>query len=322
MKSQQTKRHTNLRAAFAAGITALVTLGIGSPSAWAQRDVPGVVGQTRLNDSAAINAAQDVNWDQRLDNQVTLSAEFRDENDKTVKLGDLMKTRPVVLVLPFYKCPGICTAELNGLVDTMKDEKTKFRVGRDFDVVTISINPKEKGDLATAKKKEYLDILGQPGAENGWHFLTGDEASIKKVADDIGFRYKYDPKTDQYAHPGGIVLLTPHGKVSRYFFGVAFSPKDVRLGLTEAGQGRIGSVADRFVLACYHYDPQTGKYGPAVFRIMQVLGFATVFALGSFMLVSFRQNSKEPKLVRGANGAVVTPGGKPADDDAPTADGN
>ena len=148
------------------------------------------------------------------------------------------------------------------------------------------------------KKREYLDMLSQPGAETGWHFLTGTEPSIKKLADDIGFRYKYNSVNDQYAHPTGLTVLTPKGQISRYLFGVVYEPKDTRLALTEAGQGRIGSISDKFVLACYHYDPQTGRYGLAIFRLMQVLGFSTIFILGGFMFLAFRKDIGAPKLTR------------------------
>ncbi|MDX1932113.1 MAG: SCO family protein [Capsulimonadales bacterium] len=271
--------------------TTLYGIFFAAVGAHAQRPVGlGTVGNNR-----PINAARDISWTQRLDHQVTLATPFRNENGQVEPLSTYFGKRPVVLVMPFYKCPGICTQELNGMVDAFKDPQIRFRVGRDFDVVTISINPKETPELATAKKKEYLDILDQPGAENGWHFLTGEEANIKKVADEIGFKYTYDAKTDQYAHPGGIVVLTPQGKVSRYFFGVGFSPRDVRFAVTEAGQGRIGTAVDNFLLACYHYDPQTGTYGPAVFRIMQVLGISTVAILGSFIFLSIRQEQRQAK---------------------------
>ena len=264
----------------------------------------GLPGEGNIRFNTPINAAKDIRWDQRLDNKVTLTTLFRDELGRNVPIGSYFGKRPVILVMPFYRCPGICTAELNGMVDAFKDERLKFKVGRDFDVITISINPKEGPDLATMKKREYLDILSQPGAENGWHFLTGTESSIRKVADEIGFRYKYNPVNDQYAHPGGITILTPDGKVSRYFFGVGFSPKDIRLALTEAGQGRIGSVADTFVLACYHYDPQSGRYGLAIFRLMQVLGFATVFTVGGFMFFAFRKDFRDTRETRNGIGPV------------------
>jgi protein SCO1/2 len=294
--------YTSTRRGFAALAAAAVISLVGAVGAATAQDLPGRGNIRFESPNGPINAARDVAWDQKLDKAVSLDTPFRDENGKTVPLSSYFGKKPVMLVLPFYKCPGICSAELNGMVDTFKDPSIRYKVGRDFDVVTVSINPKEGADLATMKKKEYLDILMQPGAERGWHFLTGDEASIKKLADEVGFRYKYDAKTDQYAHPGGVVILTPNGRVSRYFFGVMFPPKDVRLGLTEAGQGRIGTVADKFVLACYHYDPQTGKYGLAIFRLLQFSGAATLLILGTFMLVMFRKDARDK-----ASGGVGLP---------------
>jgi protein SCO1 len=180
----------------------------------------------------------------------------------------------------------------------------QYRVGRDFEVVTISINPKEGADLATAKKREYMDILAQPGAESGWHFLTGEEANIRRIADEVGFKYVYDPKTDQYAHPAGLVILTPDGKVSKYFFSVNYPARDLKLALTEAGQGRVGTPIDKFLLSCYHYDPKTGTYGPKVFAIMQVTGIMTILVLASFMVYAFRRDAKSPRLVRYADGTI------------------
>jgi protein SCO1/2 len=181
----------------------------------------------------------------------------------------------------------------------------KYRVGRDFDVVTISIDPTEGAELATAKKKEYLDILNQPGAENGWHFLTGDEKNIRKVADQIGYKYAFNPQNRSYAHPGGMVVLTPKGVVSRYFFGVGFPARDVKLALTEAGHGHIGTVTDQFLLACYHYDPATGTYGPKVFLLMQILGFSTVALMGGFIFMALRRDVHDPKYIRTASGDAV-----------------
>ena len=292
MKQNGQKRRSVLRAAA-------VTLGIAGalwggvlPSHAQNNGIPDVaLGQVR-----GINAARDVRWDQKLDGTVDLTTAFRDESGKEEPLGSFIHNRPAIVVMPFYKCPGQCTTELNNMTDTLKDEKFKFRVGRDFDIIVVSIDPKEGAALSTAKKKEYLDVLGQPGAASGWHFLTGREANIKKLADEIGFRYKYDLKTDQYAHPTGLTVLTPKGKLSRYLLGAVYSPKDMRLALTEAGQGRIGTVADQFVLACYHYDPQTGTYGPAVFKIIQVMCFATVAVVGGFMLLSFRKDVGEKRL--------------------------
>lgn len=294
-----------LRKAFTVFGAAATLAGFvgGMTPAKAQQLPPGQLGAMRSG--MPINAAKDMGWTQKLDSQVSLDTPFRDEAGHVMPLKTFFGKRPVVLVTPFYKCPGICTQELNGLVDTLKDDKLKFKLGRDFDVITISINPKEDGELATAKKKEYLDLVNQPGAETGWHFLTGEEANIRKVTGEVGFKYVYDTKTDQYAHPSGIVVLTPDGKVSRYFFGVAYGGRDVKLALTEAGKGRIGNIADQFVLACYHYDPQTGQYGPRIFLLMQVMGSLTVLALGSFMVMAFRKDVQQPRLVRNADGSIT-----------------
>ena len=297
----------NIKAAAAVAVAGLTMAIAAVPGAVRAQGLPGE-GGIRYN--TPINAVRDVSWDQKLDSPISLNNSFRDEDGNVVPLGKYFGHRPVLLVLPFYKCPGICTAELNGMVDAFKDERIQYKVGRDFDVVTLSINPKEGPDLATAKKKEYLDMLMQPGAETGWHFLTGSEASIRKLADEIGFRYKYDVKTDQYAHPSGFVVLTPQGKISRYFFGVGFSPKDTRLAVTEAGQGRIGTLADKFVLACYHYDPQTGTYGLAVFRLLQFTGTATLLALVGFMFAMFRKDARDKAAgdkIAGARATIERP---------------
>jgi len=226
--------------------------------AQAQRTPPGEVGRTR---TVEINAARDVSFTQKLDAQLPLDTPFMDENGNEIRLRDYFGKKPVILMMPFYKCPGVCTNEMNGLVDLFKEIESKFKVARDFNVITISINPKEGADLAMAKKREYMDILNQPGSDTGWHFLTGEEKNIRAVADTIGFRYAYDAATDQYAHAAGIVIVTPGGKVSRYFFGVGYPPRDVKLSLIEAGEGKIGSLGDQLLLPCYAYDPQQGRYG-------------------------------------------------------------
>jgi len=283
-------------AALSLGVTVLAA-GVAmaqAPSASSGVPQPGAQQlPAPVGGGGAINAATDVRFDQLLDSKVTLSNTFRDESGKTVSLADYAGKKPLVLVMPFYQCPGTCTAMLDGMVRAFGDEKIKFKVGRDFEAITVSINPKETPELAAAKKKEYLNLLGMPGAEKGWHFLTGDEANIRKLADEIGYKYKYNPKTDDYAHASGIVVITPDGHVSRYFYGVAYPAGQMKLALTEAGRGKIGTPVDQLILYCYHYDPQTGKYGPAIFRLMQVAGFATVLILGSFMVLAFRRDYRE-----------------------------
>ncbi len=294
----------SITAPLSAVVFGLGVLASAPQAVFAQSQLPGAPAPANPQQNAPINAAKDVSLDQKLNTQVSLNNLFRDESGKIVPLSNYFGGKPVILVLPFYKCPGVCTAELDGMVKAFQDERLKYRVGRDFEVLTVSINPKEGADLAAAKKKEYLNLLSQPGAGQGWHFLTGTEPSIKKLADEVGFRYVYDAKTDQYAHPAGLILMTDGGKVSKYLYGVEYSPKDLRLALTDAGEGKVGSLADKFVLYCYHYDPAKGTYGPAIFRMIQLACFATILLLGSFMLMAFRKDFRDAKV----KGGTVKPG--------------
>jgi protein SCO1/2 len=181
------------------------------------------------------------------------------------------------------------------MVKLFEDDRLGYKVGRDFEAVAVSINPNEGPEIATAKKKEYLNLLSQPGAGQGWHFLTGSDASIHMLAAQVGYRYVFDAKTEQYAHPAGLILLTPGGKVSKYFYGVEYSPIDLRLAMTDAGQGKVGSLADKFVLYCYHYDPARNSYGLAIFHIIQVAGTLTVLCLGTFMFFAFRDDIRNDR---------------------------
>ncbi len=251
---------------------------------------------------SGINAARDVKVDQRLDSRLPLETMFRDEEGGSVKLGSFFGKRPVWLVMPFYQCKNTCAMMLHGIVEAMHDPALKWRVGRDFDVVVISINPKEREALAKATKERYLSELGIPGADKGWHFLTGDESDIRRVANAAGYVYVYDSARDQYAHPTVTMVATPDGRLSRYLFGVVYPGKDVTLAMTEAGKGRIGSVADQLLLMCYHYDPSRNKYGLAVFRLLQVFGTATVLMLGSFMAISLRNERRSRSRAAVANG--------------------
>ena len=258
--------------------------------------------------STGINAARDVKFEQKLDAQITLANTFRDETGATVPLAKYFNTgKPVIVLMPFYKCPGICSAMLDGVLKTVADPRNKYRIGRDYQVVTVSIAPNETAELAAAKKKEYLSLLGVAGAETGWHFLTGDEANIRELADEIGYKYKYDPKTDNYAHASGIILATPDGHVSRYFYGVEYPAGQMKLAMTDASKGKIGSVVDQVILFCYHYDPQKGTYGLAIFRVLQVAGFSTMFFLGLFIVPALIKDAKAPKLMPAApiTGSVV-----------------
>lgn len=237
-------------------------------------------------------ALQDVGIDQRLNEQVPLDAQFKDEQGTTVKLGDYFHSgKPVVINLVYYECPMLCGEVLHGLSAALK--VLKFTPGQEFEVVTLSIDPREGPDLARQKKETYINRLGRPEAAKGWHFLTGDKTQIDRVADAIGWHYQYDPKTDQYAHAAGITLVTPTGRIAQYYYGVEYSAKDLRLGIVEASQNKIGTLADQVLLYCYHYDPRTGKYGPVVTNIVRLAGVATILIMGSFLVVMFRREGQQ-----------------------------
>ncbi len=236
----------------------------------------------------------DIGIDQHLDQQIPLDLTFKDEDGNAVQLAQFFQPRrPVILNLVYYECPMLCSEVMNGLVSAMG--VMKFTAGKEFEVVTVSIDPRETPALAAAKKKTYLERYGRPGAESGWRFLTGDQHNIDVLAKTMGFKYRYDPKLNQFIHAAGIALVTPQGRLAQYYYGVEFSPKDLRLGLIEASQDKIGNVVDQLVLYCYHYDPNTGKYGAVVTNMLRVGGAATVFLLGGFVLLMLRRESHEPR---------------------------
>ena len=228
----------------------------------------------------------EIGLDQKLNAQLPLDATFLDEQGKTVRLGDYFGKKPVVLALVWYKCPGICGVELEGMAHTFQSQK--FGIGDEFDAITVSINPKETPELASAKKDEFIKLVGRTGAQKGWHFLTGQDVQIHRLAAAIGYRYKYDKATDQYVHPAGILLITPQGKVSRYFYGIEYRPRDMQLGLVEASHNKIGTRVDAFLLQCYHYDATTGRYTLAITNILRWAGALTVLVIVLFWLSMMR----------------------------------
>jgi protein SCO1/2 len=227
-----------------------------------------------------------VGFDQRLDAQVPLDLVFRDETGRDVPLRDYFGGKPVILVLAYYRCPMLCTMVLNGLVRALLD--VTFDVGKEFNIVTVSFDPRETPALAAAKKKTYLERYGRPGAVEGWHFLTGTEDAIKRLTNAVGFRYTYDAKHNQFAHASGIMILTPQGRIARYFYDITYSPRDIRLGLVEAAENKIGSPADQILLFCFHYDPAEGKYGPIIMNFVRLGGVVTLLGLGTFLTVLWR----------------------------------
>jgi protein SCO1/2 len=229
---------------------------------------------------------RDVGIDQKLNNQIPLQLEFREETGKAVRLGDYFGDKPVVLALVYYDCPMLCTMVLNGLLDTLKE--LKFNVGEQFNVVTISFDPTEKPSLAAAKKAVYVGLYGRTGAGDGWHFLTGDWGSIRQLTQAVGFRYNYDRQTKQYVHATSIMVLTPQGRLARYFYGIQYPAGNLRLGLVEASRGRIGSPVDELLLYCSQYDPGTGKYSVIISRVIEIAALITVLALGGLVLAMSR----------------------------------
>lgn len=230
---------------------------------------------------------QFVGIEQHLNAEVPGDLEFRDELGNPVKFGDYFgHGRPVILNLGYYQCPMLCSELLEGLVGSMKP--LTLQLGQDFDVVTVSFDPRETTDMAAAKKRDIMKRYGRANAANGWHFLTGNADQIKILTDAVGFQYQFDPKTGQYAHATAIVLLTPDRHIAEYFYGVDFSPRDLRLGLVQASQGKIGNLTDAVLLYCYHYDPRAGKYGAVISNVLKVTGIATILILGTFVFVMYR----------------------------------
>jgi len=238
---------------------------------------------------------QQVGIDQHLNQQLPLDLHFRDEAGKEVRLGDYFGKRPVILSLVYYRCPMLCGEVLNGLTSSLNI--VSFDLGRDYDVVTVSIDPRETPDVAAKMKTVYLRRYNRhtPTAEQGWHFLTGAQEQITQLAKAVGFRYVYDPRIDQYAHASGVQIATPDGRLSQYYYGIEYAPKDIRLGLIEASKNHIGTVVDQLILYCYHYDPSTGHYGAIVMRVMRLAGILTVLLLGSFILVMVRRDVRAAK---------------------------
>ncbi len=235
---------------------------------------------------------QDIGLDQKLNEQLPLALAFKDEQGRDVTLGSYFGSRPVILVLAYYECPMLCTQVLNGLVSALGT--LNFTVGREFDVVTVSFDPGETPELARGKKAAYVERYKRPGSESGWHFLTGTQHSITQLTRAVGFRYAYNAEADQYAHASGIMVVTPEGRLSHYFYGIEYGPRDLRLALIDAADRRIGSPVDQLLLACFHYDPKSGKYSFAIMRFVQGAGILTVVGIGLAVLWLRRRERQDP----------------------------
>jgi protein SCO1/2 len=273
----------------------MAAAAVVSPSA--QRALPGssAPGQPAM---APLAALKDVRIDQKMDSPVPLDLPFVDEYGKDVTLAQYFTgSRPAVLALVYYECPMLCTQVLNGLFSSL--EPLKLDAGRDFDIVVVSFDPGETPAMAMAKKTTYLKHYHRPTAEAGVHFLTGRQPAIDKLADAVGFRYAYDEKIDQYAHPAAVTVLTPKGHVSKYLYGVEFAPMDFRFAMVSAGEGTIGTAIDQALLYCFHYDPATGKYSVAIMSFVRLAGALTLLGIIGFILVHLRRERRQ-------NGAVAS----------------
>jgi protein SCO1 len=239
---------------------------------------------------------KEIGFDQHLGDTIPLDIPLRDEAGRAVRLGDFFGKRPVVLTLVYYECPMLCTLTLNSLSSALAT--LAFDIGREFDVVTVSFDPREKPPLAAGKKKAYISRYGRPGAEGGWHFLTGEPDALARLTSAAGFRYQWDEEIRQFAHPSGLVVLTQEGRIARYLYGIEYAPKDLRLSLVEAGERRIGTPVDQAMLFCYQYNPATGRYGLLTMRLVRGGAVLTVLGLGG-LIFSLRRKEhstlREPK---------------------------
>ncbi len=231
---------------------------------------------------------KNVGIQQNLNQQIPPDLIFTDDLGRKVRLGDYFAQKPLILNFVYYGCPMLCGEALNGLESTLR--VLKFDLGKEFEVITISFDPKDTPEIAAKKKDQSLRRYNRPGAERGWHFLVGQPAAIEAVTKAAGFQYQYDEKTGQFAHSTAILVLTPQGKIAQYYYGIEYPPKDLRLALVEASKNRIGNVMDELLLYCYHYDPEKGKYSATVMRVLRLMGVATMLCLGALLFVLIRRS--------------------------------
>ncbi len=267
---------------------------VAAAAVWAQPGQPAPAQPSAMRDPNSKPAPlppglQGVTVEQKLNDQVPLDLVFRDEFGRSLPLSTYFSgNKPVILALVYYTCPMLCNMVLNGVESTLK--AISLDPGKDFEVVAVSFDPRDTPEVAAAKRANYLKRYHRSNTDNGWHFLTGDEASIKALTSAVGFRYRFDASTGQFAHASSIMILTPQGKLSRYFYGVEYAPRDVRLGLVEASQNKIGTPVDQILLFCYHYDPATGKYGAIAVNMMRFAGATFVLICGTFLFAAWRRD--------------------------------
>ncbi len=258
-------------------------------------------GEQTLTATDRPEALREVGFDQKLEQQVPLDVRLRDESGNEVRLGDFFGDKPVILSLAYYSCPMLCGLHLQGLASSLKP--LQLEPGKDFTVVTVSFDPRDTAELAVKKKAETLGRYERKGAEASWHFLTGDAEQVKLLTDAVGFRHQFDAARNEFAHPAGIVILTPEGRVSRYLFGVEYPPRDVRLGLVESAAGKIGTLVDQVLLFCFHYDPAMGRYSAVALNSVRAGGVLTILGLVAFVGVSLRREAHRRRAERNGTSA-------------------
>lgn len=233
-----------------------------------------------------------VGVEEHLDAQVPLDATFTNHRGERVKLSELLDgKRPVLLNLMYHSCPVLCSMVFEATVDSLQN--VPWTVGKEFDVISLSIDPRDTPESASKKREEVLAEYEHSEAKRGWHFLVGEEPEIKKVAQAVGFKYRYDERQEQYAHPAAIMLLKPSGEVARYLYGLEYSPKDVRVGLLEAADGNSVSTVEQVILYCYQYDPKGSEYVLVAWRVMRIGGLVTVILLGGFLFLMWRRELRK-----------------------------
>jgi protein SCO1/2 len=263
---------------------ALLLPGVVAAPVWAHEALPGIF--------------KDVAFEQRLNQPIPPDITLRDETGQPVRLAQYFGQKPVILALIYFRCRTLCPMILDGLVRGLRP--VTFDIGKEFTLLTVSFDPRDGPPEAATKKATYVKQYGRPGAAAGWHFLTGEEVQIHRLTEAVGFRYAYDAKTDQFAHAAGILIATPQGRVARYFYGIDYSPRDLRLGLIEASGNKIGTPIDDVLLYCYHYDPLTGTYGLVVMNAIRLAGLVTILTLGGFILVMLRRDRRGKLAAREA----------------------
>lgn len=275
----------------ACALMALMLLSVPVPSS-------GVDSATQIKErqSTLPNELEGVSITEHLNDQVPLDLAFKDENGKDVKLGDYFsKGKPVILTMNYYKCPMLCTLQLNGMIEGLQD--MEWLPGDKFEIVTVSINPSETPTLARLKKQNYMQEYGRPEAAGGWHFLTGAEENIQKLADTVGFGFKWNEETQQYAHTAALFILTPEGKISRYLYGIIYDAQTIRLSLVEASEGKVGSTFDRILLTCFHYSASEGRYAIAAMGLMRIGGLLTVIIVGSVLITFWLRDARRKNVI-------------------------